>query len=201
MDKKAELSGNASRAKTTKSIDKRAERTRSSLRMAFSQLLQRHKYEEITVEDIARAASVGRSTFYAHYADKNALKREGIEQLRKQLLRRGMADGGMSRHSFTLAIFEQAREHIDHFRALAGGRGSSVAMEALQKTIQNLARQEFANRPNQRRDLSVELQISFVTGSFMAVLVKWLEGGAKESPSSIDAAYQYLLQEGLGRKV
>lgn len=201
MDKQSELSDKTSRAKTSKTIDKRVERTRQNLRLAFSQLLQCCKYEEITVEDIARTAGVGRSTFYTHYADKDSLKREGIEQLRKQLLTRSRLDAAKGGSSFTLAIFEHAREHLDHFRALAGGRGSSVALEAVQKTVQTLAKQELSKRHYRRHDLSIDIQVAFVSGSFMSVLVKWLESGAKEPPADIDSVYQAILQQGLGRNV
>ncbi len=201
MDKQSELSDKTSRTKTSKTIDMRAERTRHRLQSALSQLLQHHKYEDITVDGIARFASVGRSTFYTHYADKDALKRDGIEQLRKQLLMRGRLATAKGGHSFTLAIFEHAREHLDHFRALAGGRGSSVALVAVEKTVQTLAKQELSKRHYRRHDLSIDIQVAFVSGSFMSVLVKWLESGAKEPPADIDSAYQAILQEGLGRSV
>ena len=37
-------------------------------------------YEAVSVEDIARRANVGRSTFYMHYAGKDALLREAVSR-------------------------------------------------------------------------------------------------------------------------
>jgi AcrR family transcriptional regulator len=53
--------------------DPRIRRTRQLLQQALSQLLQNRSFEEITVQDIAEAATVNRATFYDHYTDKFAL--------------------------------------------------------------------------------------------------------------------------------
>ena len=54
--------------------DRFPERTRRSLRNALLVLMTEKPYElPITVEDIINRADVGRSTFYTHYRDKDAL--------------------------------------------------------------------------------------------------------------------------------
>ena len=53
--------------------DPRIRRTRQLLQGALSTLLQAKAFEEISVQDIAEAATVNRATFYDHYADKFAL--------------------------------------------------------------------------------------------------------------------------------
>jgi len=55
------------------SADRRGRRTRSALLGAFIGLLGRRRYDEIQVCEIVQEADVGRSTFYAHYPDKDAL--------------------------------------------------------------------------------------------------------------------------------
>ena len=56
-----------------KTADARARRSRQALLDAFFVLVLTHPYEEVTVQTIAARAGVGRSTFYAHFPDKNAL--------------------------------------------------------------------------------------------------------------------------------
>jgi AcrR family transcriptional regulator len=53
--------------------DPRIRRTRQLLQQALRQLLESRSFEEITVQDIAEAATVNRATFYDHYTDKFAL--------------------------------------------------------------------------------------------------------------------------------
>jgi len=53
--------------------DPRIRRTRQLLQQALRLLLETRSFEEITVQDIAEAATVNRATFYDHYTDKFAL--------------------------------------------------------------------------------------------------------------------------------
>jgi AcrR family transcriptional regulator len=53
--------------------DPRIRRTRQFLQSALRTLLQAKSFDELSVQDIADAATVNRATFYDHYTDKFAL--------------------------------------------------------------------------------------------------------------------------------
>jgi AcrR family transcriptional regulator len=53
--------------------DRRVERTRSALLMAFRALVLENPFELVSVGDIALRARVSRSTLYEHFAGKDAL--------------------------------------------------------------------------------------------------------------------------------
>ena len=53
--------------------DPRIRRTRKLLQGALGSLMQTKSFDEISVQDIAEAATVNRATFYDHYTDKFAL--------------------------------------------------------------------------------------------------------------------------------
>jgi AcrR family transcriptional regulator len=53
--------------------DPRIRRTRKLLQGALDTLLRNKSFDEISVQDIAEAATVNRATFYDHYTDKFAL--------------------------------------------------------------------------------------------------------------------------------
>ena len=53
--------------------DPRIRRTRKLLQGALGSLMQSKSFDEISVQDIAEAATVNRATFYDHYTDKFAL--------------------------------------------------------------------------------------------------------------------------------
>src|SRR6266702_5121236 len=113
-------------------IDRCVARTKAMLLKAHISLILEKGYEAITVEDICEAANVGRSTFYAHYTSKDDLRRSGLENLRRLLVDRqkdAWAKPGETRDrslGFSLAMFEHARDHIDLYRTLVGGRASSL---------------------------------------------------------------------------
>jgi AcrR family transcriptional regulator len=53
--------------------DPRIRRTRKLLQGALGTLMQTKSFDDISVQDIAEAATVNRATFYDHYTDKFAL--------------------------------------------------------------------------------------------------------------------------------
>jgi AcrR family transcriptional regulator len=57
----------------SKHVDPRIRRTRLLLQQALEMLLKTKRLEEISIQDIADAATVNRATFYDHYPDKFAL--------------------------------------------------------------------------------------------------------------------------------
>jgi AcrR family transcriptional regulator len=50
--------------------DRRAERTRRALILAFNEVLFERGYARVTVRDVIERANVGRSTFYEHFESK-----------------------------------------------------------------------------------------------------------------------------------
>jgi AcrR family transcriptional regulator len=186
-------------------MDRRSLRTKGMLQHALNSLIQKKDYEAITIKDICDAANVGRSTFYAHYTSKDDLKRRGFEKLRKELVDRQReakaAPGDIKDRSlgFSLTMFEHARDHVDHYRALVGGRGGIVSLGQIRQILSDLVRNEFAATvgKNSADTIPRELIVQYVVGAYMAVLTWWLDGGAKLPPKRIDEMFRRLAAEGI----
>jgi AcrR family transcriptional regulator len=186
-------------------IDRRIPRTRAMLQHALTSLILRKGYEAITIQDICDEANVGRSTFYAHYRSKDDLKRSGFEHLRKQLVDRQRdaqatpGDGRDRSLGFSLTMFEHARDHIDLYRALVGGRGGTVSLGQIRQILSDLVLNELAKTSDKKSANAIprELAVQYVVGAFMAVMTWWLDGGAKLPPERIDAMFRRLATEGI----
>jgi len=60
-------------------MNRRGQRTRAALKLAFIDLVLSRGYAPLAVTDIIRQAGVGRSTFYLHYAGKEALLADSLK--------------------------------------------------------------------------------------------------------------------------
>jgi AcrR family transcriptional regulator len=175
-------------------IDRRVARTRTMLQKAHLALILERGYDAVTVENICEAANVGRSTFYAHFSGKDDLKLSGLEELRHDLSAHrnetaaGPADSARPRFGFTLPMFEHAREHIDLYRALAGGRGGAMALASIRQILADQFRTELAVEPTNGPPR--EFAVQFLVGAYIAVMTWWLDGGAKASPQEMDALFR-----------
>lgn len=188
-----------------KRTDRRIPRTRATLQHALISLILKKGYEAITIQEICDAANVGRSTFYAHFTSKDDLKWSGLEHLRKQLIDRqrealGVAGDVRGRSfGFSLTMFEHARDHVDLYRALVGGRGGNVALGSIRQILADLVWDELAEpvEADPADAIPREFAVQYIVGAFMAVLTWWLDGGATLPPQRIDAMFRRLAIEGI----
>jgi AcrR family transcriptional regulator len=188
-----------------KPIDQRATRTRAKLQQALKSLLAMKSYERISIDEICKLAKVSRSTFYAHFRSKDDLKRSGLEALRRELLARRPADKSNQMldssvlRSFAFDLFTHARDHLDHYRRLAGTRGATVIFRKLKETATDLVRSEFSAGGKLKNSQAVEREVAvqFVVSAFMGVLIWWLDRGATLGIDRIDALFQRFVREGV----
>ena len=185
-------------------IDRRTARTRSTLHEALRSLILKKDYEAITITEICGAANVARSTFYSHFAGKDDLKRSGLENIRGMLADRQAKQGeaGSAKLAFSLAIFEHARDYMGHYRALAGGYGGVVALGKIREIVSDRVRGEFAGASRGAVEMPAdatprEFAVQYIVGAYMAVLIWWLDGGAKLPAERVDAMFRRLAEKGV----
>lgn len=188
---------------TKKSIDRRVERTRTLLHQALRSLIIEKGYEAISVEDICKHANIGRSTFYAHFTSKDDLKQHHLKHFRGKLLeqfRTNSAPAPVTARplGFSLPMFEHACHHIHHHRALLGSKEGGIALDMIRQTLCEFVRTELAKAEGTGAvDVPREAVVQHIVGSYMAVLVWWLERGAKLPPQQMDEFFQRTINKGI----
>ncbi len=119
--------------------DRRVQKTRKLLQDALIELVAEKGYESVTIQEILDKANVGRSTFYAHFQDKDQLLHsildqfdELFEQHQKRLseVTKNVANAGSlnpaSGLSPTLSLFQFAGQNHRFFKAMLGNRGYGI---------------------------------------------------------------------------
>ena len=82
-----------------KSMDRRQRKTREAIFNAFRELLEKNRYENITVQDIIDKADVGRSTFYSHFETKDTLLKAICSDIFDHIFRGEICDYPGENHS------------------------------------------------------------------------------------------------------
>ena len=97
--------------------DLRQKRTRHLLVQALVALLEERSFSSLSVVDICQRAMVHRTTFYAHFEDKQALLRYAIESI-LQKFEILAASPSLSPHNFFLAVAHSALVFLSQHRSL-----------------------------------------------------------------------------------
>jgi AcrR family transcriptional regulator len=184
--------------------DRRVQRTRRSLQQALLQLMVEKGYEAVTVQDISDRADVGRSTFYAHFLDKEQLLLSRLEELRVFLAeqqRKAMVRSDNTAEQslgFSLAMLEHAREHRELFRALVGKRGGAVVEGHIRDMFADLVRVEISTLAAGGPTVAPEgALVQYTVGAFMALIGWWMEHDMPSPPDEMDRLVRTLTIPGI----
>src|SRR6476660_8751547 len=85
--------------------DRRVARSRRALKEALTDLILEEGFEAVTVQDVIDRADVGRSTFYAHFLDKDDLLMAILADLEMPGLDPGSWEPDDPAFGWTLALF------------------------------------------------------------------------------------------------
>jgi AcrR family transcriptional regulator len=165
--------------------------------------MQEKSYGEITITDILDRADVGRSTFYAHYRDKDDLMLSGYDDIRAALAaEREHADPAGELLQPVLAVFGHVAEH----RAVArqatriDGTLPPAIMGELRELTEALLREHLRQHARESIDpLALEAATQFLTGALVSLLVWWTSHDLPYSAAELDRTFRRLATQGIRR--
>src|SRR5260370_15811427 len=131
--------------------DRRVGRTRKLLEDALHDLIVEKGYEAVTVQDIIDRANVGRSTFYAHYTDKQHVLFRHLAHLeahlaeQQRLVRPKSADPVERGFGFSLAMFQPAQEYRRLWGAVGGKQTGVAIVRRIEGILEKVVGREIAS--------------------------------------------------------
>lgn len=176
-------------------VDRRVRRTRELLRAALLAAIIDKGYERVTVQDIIDRADVGRSTFYAHFRDKEDLLFYGLEELRAAF---DPANQDPAR-SPTLTVFEHFQASREVWRAMVGRRGAETFTRYLHRLLTDLLRSHLATRlPPEETQVPFEAVVEFATSTLIGLGTRWwADHDEPLTPREMDLVYRRLTEPGI----
>ena len=186
--------------------DRRVRRTRDLLRSALVSLIEEKGYDSITVQDILDRADVGRSTFYAHYRDKEDLLRSGFEDIRSALAAERDSAAGPAERKIeflqpTLVVFQHVDRYRQHWKSLVRKGGADLVTRMLRESAADLVREHFRSQfpaavANQTQQ---EAAVEFVVGALMGLLTWWVDHDVSYSGEEIFSVFRRLVTQDVRR--
>ncbi|MBN9387833.1 MAG: TetR/AcrR family transcriptional regulator [Chloroflexi bacterium] len=156
--------------------DRRVRRSQQLLREALLELILEKPYQDITVQDILDRADVGRSTFYAHFLDKDHLLKSGFENLQEVFETLNLRSGGKPQSEFETIMF--LIHHVESFqpiyKALMSKRGADWITQEVQSIVIKVLRRQLENQPVPG-DIPLEVLVQYRASALMGLIKWWLD--------------------------
>ncbi len=168
-------------------MDLRIKKTYRALFTAFTELLEEHRFEDLTVAMLCDRAMIRRTTFYKHFRDKNDYFAFYIDELMSGLPQKRAAEGGtvsaddvrVLRHEVFTDAMDMILAHeqlMDNILASSmSGMLTSMICDRIARSIRERvmsALDEDALAP-----VSLETTSEFVAGGIIRLFTMWWESG------------------------
>lgn len=153
--------------------DLRQRRTKKFLMRALLELMEERPFREVSVVDICERAMVHRTTFYAHFEDKNALLRYTLTHLQREFETAEGDEGDFpSKRAYFLAMFQRALKFVRTHKKLylSGVTGDGTELRMLEELVAG----ELAGKLSGTVQQPV-IAAHFYAGGILALIRWWLE--------------------------
>jgi AcrR family transcriptional regulator len=180
--------------------DRRSQRTSRLVSSAFAELLVEKPYDEILVQDILDRADIGRTTFYAHYFDKEDVLDSMIEQQLSMFTHQIAHSTARQQVVPSLELFEHIYQSPhQHLRALMRGRAGEPLWEALQTALSRAIESALSTLCAEKRSPSIPLPVvsEYLAGAFLTLLKWWVAADMPYPPEQMESIFQQLALPGV----
>lgn len=174
-------------------MDRRQLKTRKAIFRAFCALLEKKRYEHITVQDIIDEADVGRSTFYAHFETKDLLLDAMCSEIFNHVFENDPCPW-VGKDSELESLLSHTLWHIRERRNDLAGLLLSDSSEVFMGYFRGHLRTMFQKHIAEfQADVPRDFLLNHLVGSFAEAVKWWLREGLVSSPEETAGYFMRLL--------
>lgn len=184
-------------------MDRRQKKTREAIFKAFSELLSKKHYNQITVGEIIERADVGRATFYAHFETKDFLLKELCEELFCHVFD-AVEDGGEKhRHIFECnapsSVFLHLLQHLQrndyNILILLTNENNELFLGYFKKNLNELVKSQLPTIADKKTEgIPESLWVNHISATFVDVIKWWIENGMRETPELLSEYFMMIIE-------
>ncbi|RBP61022.1 TetR family transcriptional regulator [Alkalibaculum bacchi] len=175
-------------------MDRRQQRTRDAIFKALSTLLEKKRYNNITVQEIIDEANIGRSTFYAHFETKDEL----LKALCTDIFSHVFSDELMSEktHDFSggnnglEAKLTHILHHLIDSKTNIAGILSCESSELFMNYFKDYLTEMFSKYLSEIRvNAPADFLLNHLVGSFAETVKWWIDKSSEYTPEETVGYY------------
>ena len=152
--------------------------TKSYIYKALTQLLEKKKYDEISVCDIAAKAGVSRMSFYRNFSSKDDVVLQGLDNISKNITKKLDGEHDKTQYLFAKAIFEEFRFAKNIICSFKDTNLSKTFGEEISKKLAETLPNDYMSKTSKYIPV-------FMLGAIASTLLCWLKNGAEEEPEEM----------------
>ena len=175
-------------------MDRRQRKTREAIFNAFTELLSKKGFNQITVGEIIEKADVGRATFYAHFETKDFLLKEFCEELFCHIFDSENDTNNEHKHIFEcdsskpvfLHLLQHLQKNDNNILALLSSQNNELFLRYFRSNLEALVEEHLALFES-KRDEKIPLPFweNHIVSTFVETIRWWINNDMKETPESI----------------
>lgn len=183
---------------TEEKQDRRTQRTVEALIHALMALMEGKHYDAISVQDIVQQANVGRSTFYAHFENKDDLLIGGFSHLLDHLVEEIVLDEAGQVVFAPAMLFRHAHGHYDVYRTLLWGSGFELLMQDGHAAFsEKIEKRLTALLAGAEHEVPLPVAASTLAGGLLILVKWWLDNKMPYGPDEMNDMFQKLVMPGM----
>jgi len=184
-------------------MDRRQKKTRDAIFKAFTQLLTKKDYNQITVQEIIDAADIGRTTFYAHFETKDFLLRDMCEELIGHIIdiAAGLPhghwhdSGNKKTDSVFLHLFQHLQENDHNILELLSSQNNEIFLRYFKSNLKKLVLLQYPNESFLKQThLPKDFLVNHIASSFVETVEWWLSADMVETPEQITEYFLAIIE-------
>ncbi len=172
--------------------DLRTSKTLRSLKNAFLDLLEKKRFEDITVQQLCHEAEIRRATFYNHFQDKYDFLAFFIQEMRDEFLSElpdYCSENSRKDEPYNDQIFHQLIAFFEKHPQLVKNLKNSQLLPSMMEIFSEAVRHNVflfleAQQPDAKE--SNELKAAFYSGGIMQLILFWIKDPVNYPVDSIN---------------
>ena len=175
-------------------MDRRQKKSRLAIFKAFTELLSKREFNQITVGEIIDRADVGRATFYAHFETKDYLLKELCEELFCHVFDATKVGDEHHKHIFDcdehgsvfLHLLKHLQKNDNNVLELLVCQNNEIFTRYFKEYLKQLVENQielFNGLGNKK--IPKEFLVNHVSSSYVETVKWWIDNGKKESAEEL----------------